>query len=200
MKALTLVLALVMCLGLSSQAISATKVEVDLEDLNSTTRNNVLEAIKKQNEGLGAITDADPGKIKAWSTLFTTTIKDVCQTLNVEVNAFISTPVGMLTAGLIAYKVLGEDLRGIIFGLGAWFAVVPILFYVFAKYNFPKKFKVYHEVAGKKALKEIKYIPRVKHEDRHGTDYTDSWRVVVSAICAVMFAAITITAVVLCAG
>ena len=199
MKEFILIMALFLCFGLSSTAYS-TQVTVTLEELDDMTRNSILDARAKKNAGIGMLSDADPGKIKAWSELFTTTLKDVCSTLNVEVNEFVRTPVGLLTAGLITYKVLGADVRGVVFGLGLWFSVVPIILWLFIKFNIPKKVKVYDVKENKKFLKEVKYVPRVSNITQGGTDYTNEWKIGVAIVCAIMFVIVTLVTGVYVAG
>jgi hypothetical protein len=47
---------------------------------------------------------------KEMGEAFATTIKQICQTLNVEVNAFLQSDVGKLTAAVIIYRMVGKDL------------------------------------------------------------------------------------------
>jgi hypothetical protein len=81
---------------------------------------------------------ANPEKIEVWRKLITGTIKDVCNDLNVTVNEFIKTPVGMGAAGLIVYKVAGKDLLErvlrVILIIPFWFIIMGILFYLRKKY------------------------------------------------------------------
>jgi hypothetical protein len=75
----------------------AKKRQIAQEAASSTTA-AVLEAAK------------DPAKINEWRKLITGTIKDICNDLNVSVNEFVKTPVGLGVAALIFYKVAGKDL------------------------------------------------------------------------------------------
>lgn len=54
---------------------------------------------------------------------FALTIEKICQTLNVEVNKFLSSDVGMLTAGVIIYKMIGKDILRIVLYTGIWLGV-----------------------------------------------------------------------------
>ena len=56
------------------------------------------------------IIEADPEKLDKWRKLIVGTIKDTCNDLNVTVNEFVKTPVGMGVVGLVAYEVVGRDL------------------------------------------------------------------------------------------
>ena len=73
--------------------------KIDAEEVkkNSVT-NSIMNNIPTTTEGLNE-----------WRKLITGTIKDVCTDLNITVNEFVKTPVGMGIAGLIIYKMAGKD-------------------------------------------------------------------------------------------
>lgn len=105
---------------------------------------------------------ANPEKLDIWRKLITGTIKDICTDLNVTVNDFIKTPVGVGAAGLIIYKVAGKDLLErifrVMFIIPFWFIVMGILFYLRKKYLsvttiYKKKKEVFDE-ATKKTVTE----------------------------------------------
>lgn len=108
---------------------SSLEVKVNLEDLDSDTRDRILYAKKKAEQAaavaakakeaaeeaaensIPAILKPENAEVLAgYGAAVANTIKQVCSTLNVEVNEFVKTPVGMITAGLIFYKVAGEDM------------------------------------------------------------------------------------------
>jgi hypothetical protein len=92
-------------------------------DLTDTERNAIAKAISKQ------ATSSLPTTLKGmleWQEMgdaFATTIKAVCQTLNVEVNAFLKSDVGKLTAAVIVYKMVGKDILRIILYTSIWLGV-----------------------------------------------------------------------------
>lgn len=68
------------------------------------------------------------------------TVKEVAAELNVAVNDFIKTPVGMLTAGLAVWYVAGDTIEGVFQGL--WDIVAGITIILLSTY-FYKKFVLY---------------------------------------------------------
>jgi hypothetical protein len=72
------------------------------------------------------------------------------------VNEFVKTPVGMITMGLITYKVVGEKLWDVIGGTLAWIVVTAIIFISF------RHFHMRERVVDKsnKENHQIQYIPR----------------------------------------
>lgn len=93
--------------------------------LNSAQRAAIAEAIAKQGPSQSMIPTSLKGMLewKEMGTAFATTIESICKTLNVEVNAFLKSDVGMLTAGVIIYKMVGQDILRIILYTGIWIGV-----------------------------------------------------------------------------
>ena len=63
------------------------------------------------------IIPTSPAELQKWQELgdaFAVTIKNIAHSLNVEVNEFLKSDVGMLTAGVIVYKMMGKDILRII--------------------------------------------------------------------------------------
>jgi len=121
--------------------------EIPVGSLTSMERKDLLNIMDKINKAKNdsTITTGEvisfannPEKIDAWRKVITGTIKDVCNDLNVTVNDFIKTPVGMGVAGLIIYKVIGKDfLRtfvDVILVIPAWFICMTILLFLRHKY------------------------------------------------------------------
>ena len=89
-------------------------------DITNLTDEQVNEAIKIARRSItppeeiktvvDTVKDLDPNKLNAWRELLTGTIKDICNDLNIAVNDFVKTPVGLGIAALITYKVAGKDL------------------------------------------------------------------------------------------
>ena len=87
----------------------------------------------------------DPTKLDAWRKLITGTIKDTCVDLNVAVNDFIKTPVGLGVSALILYNVAGKDALGIgvkivntifrvIILVPLWIIIMTIILFLRKKY------------------------------------------------------------------
>jgi len=156
---------------------NATQVTVSLEDLGQTTRNYLMtdladlkeKAEKKAAEAAAAAKDvatttketaaviteklsnADPEKFSKWSKSLAVAVKDVCHELNIEVNEFAKTPVGLGIIGIIAYKYLGADFlsafRTIFFTLAWAFVVGGFVIISFFYFHVPKKVKSKEKVS-----------------------------------------------------
>lgn len=150
--AMILVMVMLVMSGMVNAAKSAdTNVVVDLKDLDNNTRNAVVEAIKQKEKAaasdfVSTLPKMDPSSAKEWVSVFTTAIRDICHDLNVEVNEFIKTPVGMLVGGLIVYKVVGKDvintIKRITLGTIGWVVTMACLYiFVARKFFIRRKLK-----------------------------------------------------------
>jgi len=77
-------------------------------NLTSQEREAVVSALSKYTKNI----PLDPQNVDKWMEVgdaFAETIKKICQTLNVEVNTFLKSDVGKLTAVVIIYKMVGKD-------------------------------------------------------------------------------------------
>ena len=116
-----------------------TDVTVDLKDLDYNTRNAILEQMKKkaQNTMPMQLPKIAPSVAKEWVTVVTGAIKDLCHDLGVEVNQFIKTPVGMLIAATLVYRVVGRDFltsaRRVFFAVTGWFVSMAFLYLFVAR-------------------------------------------------------------------
>jgi hypothetical protein len=145
MKKIAVALIFVMCLTPVLAGAVSVKLddgtEIPLDGLNDTEKSNMINYMKKINEAkaessgiTGAATEAlmesakDPTKLNEWRKLITGTIKDVANDLNITVNEFVKTPVGMGVAALIFYKVAGKDIfskfMAIILAIPFWFSII----------------------------------------------------------------------------
>lgn len=61
-------------------------------------------------------------------------VKTCATELNVAVNDFIKTPAGLITVSIIAWKVAGNDLKAIVFGIPLWIAWLIITLYMRKQY------------------------------------------------------------------
>lgn len=133
----------------TSVEMARTEVKVVLEDMGSTARSYVTDhladvAKKAKEKAAEAATKVvventpsviekvaetvTPENLQTWSQAMADGIKAVCSTLNVEVNQFITTDVGKITAGMIVYYIVGDDL--IKFAIGAKDSFFTILGYM----------------------------------------------------------------------
>lgn len=112
---------------------------INLDGLTDTERTNMIKYIDKMNKAKkSTLTDSatevfletakDPVKLDQWRKLITGTLKDIANDLNVSVNEFVKTPVGLGAAALLFYKVAGKDIMAtafqVIFAIPFWFMVI----------------------------------------------------------------------------
>lgn len=142
---------------------SKTEVTVDLEKLDSNTQNEILKLQKKVSESVGQI-DVKVEKIQKYKDIglaIGVGLKEVCMTLNVEVNNFIKTPAGLIITGLVIYKCGGKDILKLVIMI-----LLCSTFYIFATFSLfwwlgtKKRVK---QVVDK--VKEYEYIPRLEFKE-----------------------------------
>ena len=149
-----------------------TNVNIDLTKLDSTTRDQVIKQLKNENDITKDLTAENVKKFSDYGVVIATTLKEVCKNLNVEVNEFIKTPAGMITTGLIVYKLVGKDIIHTALTLilyGCLFIVVMISF-------------IYFHTSKKLVDKDknIKYIPRVDWaKETRVWSYVSHWGVLI---------------------
>ena len=115
------------------------------------------EQMKKQNES-GAIDPSaiDPQKLNEWVDLgenIGVAVAATAKELGVAADEFLNTRTGQITVVLIVWKVMGEDIVGIIGGTMAWIAITMLIVWSF-KYFFMSK-KVVNKESG-----EVTYVRR----------------------------------------
>jgi len=97
-----------------------TKISLDaLTDAERSTMLKYMDKIATAKESMVEMPDGlkaalgetltNPTKLDQWRKMITGTIKDVCNDLNVTVNEFIKTPVGMMVGGILLYRFAGKD-------------------------------------------------------------------------------------------
>lgn len=164
----------------------------DLEGLSNSAKAEVVErGIDKFKGGSAGSTLAniDPDKAEKWAKIISTTIKTISQDLAVSVNEFVKTDVGKITMALIVYKVIGDDIRHIVFGILGWFVTAFILVMSFRHFHGSQRVELKDKDGN---TTEIKYVPRFKWavDSRGGSEA----KMVSGGLHAAMFIAITVLA------
>ena len=131
----------------------------DLKDLSQSARNEIIS--KKmdamEDTALNKITNIDPEKAEKWANIISGTIKTICNDLSISVNEFVKTPVGKVTIFLIVYKVIGEDIKRIVFGVLGWLITVSLILALMRKFHMCERIKT---VSEDKKTTSIEYVPR----------------------------------------
>ena len=133
--------------------------------LTSTQRAAIAEAIAKGQPN--SIIPQNLKGILEWQEMgdaFASTIKTICQTLNVEVNTFLRSDVGKLTAAVIIYKMVGKDIIRIILYTGVWlgvtFFMMASIFFLHMKRKVKKKVKDPEDDTGRSYITNVSYVER----------------------------------------
>ena len=190
----TLMILLIIVLGMALLFVtfaSAKTAEELLQTpgLSDSERAALAKAISK-----GAPTSSLPTTIKGmleWREMgdaFAETIKQVCQTLNVEVNAFLKSDVGKLTAAVIIYKMVGKDLLRIVLSTGIW---IGITFFFICSIKFLHMKKIVKQVVPDPQNKEEKIVTQVPI-DRFGweDDVVRNVSLIIHLVCWFVFSCI----------
>ena len=169
-------------LGLTYVAVHAQTAEELLQapGLTAEQRAAIAEAIAKKAETDSIVPKTLEG-ILEWQemgTAFATTIESVCKTLRVEVNEFLKSEVGMLTAGVIIYKMVGKDIMQIFLYTGIWigvtFFMIMSIKFIHMKKRIKEKVKDPEDAS--ENAKEVIVTSYVCRFDWPGDEDADYWR------------------------
>jgi len=132
-----------MCFSVSAYAESITLPngqELNITNLTDTEISQAIKTARKSMEGsttdsvMQVVKGVDPKDLDAWGRLISGTIKTICNDLNVTVNEFVKTPVGLGVAGLIFYRVAGKDLMenalDLLIMVPLWFIMTGIVLFL----------------------------------------------------------------------
>jgi hypothetical protein len=186
---LTLLFSLLFC----SISSAATHYSVDLDaikGMSDEAKAEYLKGLVKQyvdnKENTSSIPKVSSTEAKEWATLISGAIKTICIDLSVSVNEFLKTDAGKITTFLIAYKIIGQDIKDIVFGTSAWFVITLILLISFWLIIIPKRIIV---PGSDKRNPDVIYKPRL--------DFSKEARGIMASIIAAMFIVITVVCLVL---
>lgn len=120
MKNVVIIVALIISLvaGCSTFVKAEDKTNTDL--IKQVVASTITEVMNSRTEVKQAATIQESeyeNKVriaKEWASLVSSTIKDTCSSLNIGINNFITTPVGLMAVGFTFYKIAGQDTLGLI--------------------------------------------------------------------------------------
>lgn len=87
----------------------ALKVEVDLSQMPDNVRNTIINAMNANNSqdtDIVARVLKNPSEMTGYMHEFAVGVQEVCDVLSVEVNEFVTTPVGIMATSMVIYKVM----------------------------------------------------------------------------------------------
>ncbi len=118
------------------------------------------------------------------------TVREVAKELNVAVNDFIQTPVGMLTAGLAVWYVAGDTIEGVFKGIweisgGMFLLVLSTYFYKkFLKYSLLESYQTKTVKGWFGSEKEVK-VPSYRTWNKISFDHGDELLVILTVVWVV---------------
>jgi hypothetical protein len=165
----------------------------DLEGLSQSARNEIINEKMKamKNSTTDKLINIDPEKAEKWANIISGTIKTICNDLSITVNEFIKTPVGKVTLFLIVYKVIGEDIKRVVFACLGWVVSMTVILLLMRKFHMSERIKV---LDNDKNVTSVKYVPRHNWESRSDAKLTSA-TFHVGAMMAVTAVAIAMIAV-----
>lgn len=146
------------CVAFTMSA-SATQVQIDLDKLTPEQAAAVLTA-KQSAETPSKQSVPTVDQMEKWADVGAKVGQAIAATakeLNVGVNEFAKTPVGLLTMGLITWKVIGHDVWNIVGGILAWMAITSVILFSFSRFHISERIK-------DKEKGTVTYVPRYKFE------------------------------------
>jgi hypothetical protein len=186
------ILVLISSLFFIQPIYAGTQYSVDLDALKGMSDDAKAEYIKglvKQytdNKATSVLPKVTSDEAKEWATLISGAIKTICNDLSISVNTFLQTDAGKITAFLIAYKIIGQDIKNIVLGTLAWVVITFVLVLMFWFLVVPKKVIALND---QKKISDIRYVPRL--------DFSREARGTIAGILTAMFTAVTITCLLL---
>lgn len=192
MKLGIFILVLISSLFFIQPIYAGTQYSVDLDALKGMSDDAKAEYIKglvKQytdNKATSVLPKVTSDEAKEWATLISGAIKTICNDLSISVNTFLQTDAGKITAFLIAYKIIGQDIKNIVLGTLAWVVITFVLVLMFWFLVVPKKVIALND---QKKISDIRYVPRL--------DFSREARGTIAGILTAMFTAVTITCLLL---
>ena len=188
-------------ISLAQDNDKSAKVTIDLSKLSDQASKEVLGVIRRSAEeptilpDIKRVTITD---IEKWANIVTSIIKTMASDLNIEVNKFVETRVGMITAGIIVYKVVGKDIfiyaKRVVFTIIGYPIVMLLLVWSFSTFHMPKKVKVEKVDSEGTKTTRVEYIRRCKWNAPFN-NYNPPAEAVSVAVHVILAIALTITAI-----
>ena len=165
-KNFSLIVLIILILSFSTYSLAITAEEMlKNPNLTDTERSTIARVMAQTSD------PSIPAQIKGlleWKDMgeaFATTIKQICQTLNVEVNSFLRSDVGKLTAAVIIYRMVGKDFIRIALYTLIWFGVTICISLSLKFLHMKKRIKTIVRNEEQKTIEEsFEYINRFDWE------------------------------------
>lgn len=168
---------IMMVMMLSVSMVHAyTYLDIDVGSLSETQKAEMMMQVAKMKEAAKTAVVPNIEKVREYSELVTAIgggVKETAKELGIAANDFVKTPVGMLTAGLIAWNYIGRTILGVVVG-GVWFLVmIPGWVYFYRRLVLIKSIEYYTKGArddGKR--KEVIFTDKYDEKISDGVHFT----------------------------
>ena len=186
---------MLLVLALSMLSFAKTEVSVDLEKLGPEARDAVLNTVKaSQDTNIIQKVIANPGQLTSFAKELGGAVAEVCKALNVGVNDFVKTPVGILTTGIIIYKVVGRDI--IHYTIGTVFFLIALTIWLLSwrrSHTCERIVTKIEKVGNKDRVTDVKYVPRHTFQNHDTRDVSAGLHVTMLCViiiitCLIFFA------------
>jgi hypothetical protein len=182
-------------LALSMLSFAKTEVSVDLEKLGPQSRDAVLNVVaSSQDTNIIQKVMSNPGQLTSFAKELGGAVAEVCKALNVGVNDFVKTPVGILTTGIILYKVVGRDI--IHYTIGSLFFLITLTLWLFSwqrSHTCERIVTKIDQIGNKVRVIDVKYVPRHTFHDSDARSISAGLHVTMLCViiiitCIILFA------------
>lgn len=148
-----------------SLSYAGPEVTVDISKLSPVARDAVLKTVNDQPksafDSLVGKAVTNPTLVVGWAKDIGLAVAEVCKALNVQVNEFSRTRVGVLITGLIIWKVAGKDILSIAGSCVIVLIFLPIWLWSYRFFHMRERIVTKVEMRGKKEVPvKVEYIPR----------------------------------------
>lgn len=132
---------------LTQEQIQQINKIINPQNNNNVNINNIKEMLNDES---------NLTKLKNGAKVFADLLKDVCQTLNVEVNSFAKSPVGLFIIVLTALHYLGGSLSCMVMLFINLFIFLPIWIYTFTRF-YNRKEIIIDKEKKTKTINQVQY-------------------------------------------
>jgi len=163
----------------SGDSSEATEVTVNLKDLDNETASRILNKMREKEKD--KTVELSPSKVDQWREIAQSlglAVKELCQALNVEINAFIKTDAGKLLTFMLIWKVFGAQLVAALIRFVIWGTILGVTFWSFRYFHMSRK-----EI-GKD--NKIEYVPRYNWGSNEAKTFSVAAHVIVAIVSALI--------------
>ena len=119
----------------------STEVTIDLKKMDPETAKKILSKMKEDEEKGTEVSQSQVEKWKEIALGLGEAVKELCSTLNVEINAFIKTDAGRILTFVLIWKLVGASILSFLIKFFVWGTIFVITLLSFRYFHTNKKVK-----------------------------------------------------------